>query len=299
MNSVSVLNWDRIYFLNQTGTDSLPKPVFGSSHPMRSELSSFLSGPVIRSSRLSGEKSSFFQTFSLSSCYRGPKTTSHSVSETKENTRDQASLTEYTIKLQRVSTTSFLVTDLFSISKAGHLGLFYGAGVVARLVSPAGSWDDTYFPKDDASVVDRVIQGMYYASSVITTIYFGDMRPKSGNLEVFEFFYAMWGLVLGQTVLVAIIDSVREAGQEMYKRRQDRNLAKIKEEATGKKSITNESSGGDQHYNELLQKLAKNLGICFGPIILVGLVYKGIKPDWAWNVAMREAWSQGSTLGYL
>mmetsp|Transcript_26689 Transcript_26689/g.67240 ORF Transcript_26689/g.67240 Transcript_26689/m.67240 type:complete len:550 (+) Transcript_26689:95-1744(+) len=191
--------------------------------------------------------------------------------------------------LRKMSGSALRSSFLSVAQQYGVMGGFYAVGVLYYGLTPHEWWSDNYFPAEGGKpgILDCIVQGMYYATQVLTTIGYGDVVPSGELTKAFDIFYLIAGVgVAGTLVLGVITDAVGDRIKDLERRQLQETLAA-------------EESPDGERVDSLKRRMELAEGILLMVVpTLVGALTYGIVHKWPVVGSLHWAVVTNSTVGF-
>lgn len=166
------------------------------------------------------------------------------------------------------------------------VALFYLSGTLMYVIGDAADWVDAYFTVNSAGMdvhdvagkvkppfLDSIVEGLWFATMVFTTIGYGDVYPESSALRLFEVFYVLLGVgVMGSLVADVVTSQVESALKAFEKRQLAAALQGVGVDSSSSVGRTTPARMGEQDAAAAIAGARARMAFQEGVTIVVGLI---------------------------
>eukprot|EP00392_Amoebophrya_sp_AT5.2_P012716 g12823.t1 len=165
------------------------------------------------------------------------------------------------------------------------VALFYLSGILMYVIGDAADWVDAYFSVNSAGVdvrdvagkvkppiLDCIVEGLWFATMVFTTIGYGDVYPESSALRLFEVFYVLLGVGVMGSLVADVVTSQVESSLKAFEKRQ--LAAALQGVGVDSSSVGRTTPGrmGEQDAEAAIAGARARMAFQEGATIVVGLI---------------------------
>mmetsp|Transcript_26140 Transcript_26140/g.65866 ORF Transcript_26140/g.65866 Transcript_26140/m.65866 type:complete len:668 (-) Transcript_26140:1865-3868(-) len=169
--------------------------------------------------------------------------------------------------------------------KVAMVALFYLSGILMYVIGDAADWVDAYFSVNSAGVdvrdvagkvkppiLDCIVEGLWFATMVFTTIGYGDVYPESSALRLFEVFYVLLGVGVMGSLVADVVTSQVESSLKAFEKRQ--LAAALQGVGVDSSSVGRTTPGrmGEQDAEAAIAGARARMAFQEGATIVVGLI---------------------------